>query len=262
MKVLVTNDDGIQAQGIKVLCDMLCIDHDVSVIAPDVERSAVSHGLTIHNPLFVNEVNINNLKGYSVSGTPADCVKLGIDKLVNSRPDIVVSGINKGANTGINVFYSGTVAAAMEATFAGIPAIAVSVSSFKPRDYRVSASFVSKLIKSIQIKGFPEHIMLNINVPNLPVSEIKGARITRQSFSMFKDCYESRISPGGTSYYWLNGDYPAIRPSVDFDEGALLEGWISVTPLKSDFNVRVDKTEGFEKWIQTLSLPQKSCMQF
>jgi 5'-nucleotidase len=260
MKILLTNDDGIMANGLILLSETLSVEHDLSIVAPDTERSAVSHGLTIHTPLFVSEVKVRNITGFSVSGTPADCVKLGIDKLVKSRPDLIISGINKGANTGLNVFYSGTVAGAMEGSFAGIPAIAVSINSFQPRDYRFCARFISHLINVLPLHMFPDHVMLNINVPDLDESDIKGMRLTHQSFNRFRDCYEHRVSPGGVPYYWLDGEYPESILDTNSDEGAVANGMISITPLRSDYNVRADIAEGFGRWIETLGLPEKSCL--
>lgn len=260
MKILLTNDDGIQAPGLAALAEVLSVENDLTIVAPDVERSGVSHGLTISRPVFVSETLVADRKGFAVSGLPADCVKLGIDKLVKSRPDLVVSGINRGANTGVNVFYSGTVAAAMEATFADIPAIAVSIDSFAPVDYISSAQFVANLVRSFHNQKLPGSIMLNINIPDLPESRIQGVRLTRQSRSSFKDHYIRRETPNGKPYYWLDGDAPEQIDDESLDECALAKGWISITPLSADFNLTETGMGEIAEWIERADLQERFCL--
>jgi 5'-nucleotidase len=260
MKILLTNDDGIQAPGLVALAVLLSAENDLTIAAPDIERSGVSHALTISRPIFVSETIVADRMGFAVSGLPADCVKLGIDRLVKNRPDLVVSGINRGANTGVNIFYSGTVAAAIEATFAGIPAIAVSIDSFAPLDYLFSAQFVANLIRIIQNQKLPGNIVLNINIPDLPESRIQGVRLTRQSRRRYKDRYLRRQTPNGKPYYWLDGDAPEQMDDERIDDCALAKGWISITPLSADFNLAETGIGEITEWIERVDLHDRFCL--
>ncbi|HPQ40740.1 MAG TPA: 5'/3'-nucleotidase SurE [bacterium] len=261
MRILLTNDDGIFSPGLLALVQVLRHDHRVTVAAPDRERSAVSHGLTIREPLFVRPHSLEGLKGYSISGTPADCVKLGIDQLTpGGAPDLVISGINNGPNTGINVFYSGTVAAAMEATFSDVPGIAVSIDSFTPTDYGTAADVAKQLVDRWEHVPLNPHLVLNVNVPARPREMIQGLRITRQSRIRFKDHYIRRESPGGHSYFWLDGDHPEPVPGLDLDYGALAQNWVSVTPLTADFNAADGIYPEIDRWLRLENPRTESCL--
>ena len=257
MNILLTNDDGIRAPGLVALAEALSVQNEVVVIAPDTERSGSSHGLTISQPLFVTETWIGNCKGFAVSGFPADCVKLGLSHLVERRPDLVISGINKGANTGINVFYSGTVAAAIEATFVGIPAIAVSIDSFVSPDYLFSAQFIANIVSILKTHRIPDKVVLNVNVPGVPEEHIQGVRLTRQNHHIFKDKYIRRMAPGDKPYYWLNGDPPEQEDDGYIDDCALAKGFISITPLVADFNVSETRGGDVVKWVEQTDLLEK-----
>jgi len=258
MKILLCNDDGIFAPGLKKLIDVLGSNHDLTVVAPDSERSAVSHGLTIRRPLFVREWQFDKAVGYAVSGTPADCVKLGLDSLISGdRPDLVVSGINNGANTGINVFYSGTVAAAFEATFVGIPAMAISIDSFHPEHYDTAALIAESIL--MQIQSIPGNIVMNVNVPDVKLSQVAGVRVTNQSKISYNDRYIRRVSPNGQSYYWLDGDRQDDIDNLDYDDCAVKKNWVSVTPLTADFNLEKQMAQETDRWLRKISLPIKSC---
>ncbi|MCD4652644.1 5'/3'-nucleotidase SurE [bacterium] len=261
MRILITNDDGIFAPGLLALVRVLRDDYSLTIVAPDSERSAVSHGLTIRTPLFVEESDILNMKGYAVSGTPADCVKLGIDQLVpGGLPDLVISGINSGANTGINVFYSGTVAGALEATFVNVPAIAISINSFNPENYSSAARIAAELVGRFKHDAFPGNVVLNVNVPDVGFDAIKGIRICRQSKTGFKDRYIRRESPGGQAYFWLNGDNLKQTRNIDLDDYALKENWVSVTPLSADFNANDGVFMETDQWLKMEDLPIKPCL--
>ena len=185
MKLLLTNDDGIYAEGLWALHDHLSKRHTVSIVAPDRERSAVGHGITLHHPLRAEIISVNGRgAGTAVSGTPADCVKLAIVTLLDSRPDMVISGINPGANIGVNLNYSGTVSAAKEAALCGIPAIAASIHSRSARYYDEASEFIGRLAEKVIEKGLPCGTFLNVNMPDLPIREIAGIRISRQSLSV------------------------------------------------------------------------------
>ncbi|MBN1296742.1 5'/3'-nucleotidase SurE [bacterium] len=262
MRILLTNDDGIDSPGLHALVHALSPTHQMTVVAPDRERSAVSHGLTIREPLFARPVDLKGLTAYAVSGTPADCVKLGIDQLVEEAvPDLIVSGINNGPNTGINVFYSGTVAAAMEATFVNIPAIAVSIASFTPRTYSVAAGITAVLVERFDVSVFHGSLVMNVNIPDCPADCIRGMRITRQGRIRYKDHYVRRVSPGGFPYYWLDGDHPDKVCDIDVDQGAIEENWVSITPLTADFNAGETRVQEVERWLEISDLRTEFSLQ-
>lgn len=230
MKILVTNDDGIFAPGINALAEALCEVAEVAVVAPDRERSAVSHALTLHHPLRAIKVGHNR---YSVDGTPTDCVNLGIHSLLDFHPDIVVSGINRGANLGDDVTYSGTVAAALEATLMGIPAIAFSLATLADdANYSKAASFAVKLATLVMKNGLPKDTFLNVNVP--ATVELLSPLITTQGKRRYEGTIVDKVDPRGRSYYWIGTadlDFHDIEGS---DFAAIKRGHISITPLHLD----------------------------
>ena len=232
MKILVTNDDGVYAPGIKALADALSRVADVAVVAPDRERSAVSHALTLHHPLRAIQLAPGR---YSVDGTPTDCVNLGIHSLLDFHPDLVVSGINRGANLGDDVTYSGTVAAAMEATLMGIPAFAVSLVTLDDAaDYSQAASFAAKLADLVVRNGLPRDTFLNVNVPSGGNPSTLSPLVTSQG----KRCYEGsivdKVDPRGRSYYWIGTADLAFHDIEGSDFAAVKRGHISITPLHLD----------------------------
>ncbi|MFZ2654346.1 MAG: 5'/3'-nucleotidase SurE [Victivallales bacterium] len=235
MKVLLTNDDGIYAEGILALYDSLKNIADVTIVAPDSERSAVGHGITVADPLRVKEFKRDGkVIGYSTSGTPADCVKLGISTLMKTKPDIVVSGINAGPNLGINVLYSGTVSGAMEGAILGIPSFAFSLATWTDCDYRSAAKLGSALINDAMAMNLPAGILLNVNFPAIGENLIKGEKFTFQSRVAWKDRYDKRTDPGNRSYYWLNGEPNEILYEDGSDAKAVQDGYISITPIHCD----------------------------
>lgn len=235
MRVLLTNDDGIYAKGIESLYIALSRDHAVTVVAPETEQSAVGHAITWLDPLRVTPVNRNgHFFGHALNGTPADCIKIAIAELLPSPPDVVVSGINMGANVGVNVIYSGTVSAATEAAILGIPAVAVSIDSFSPRDFSSATEFIPRLLKAIEKEGIPPGVCLNVNVPDVPAEEVSGIRITHQGRMKCVEKYDRRVDPRSHVYYWLCNS--AIQPDLDpsADSSALAEKYISITPIHHD----------------------------
>lgn len=235
MRVLLTNDDGIYAKGIESLYIALSRDHAVTVVAPETEQSAVGHAITWLDPLRVTPVNRNgHFFGHALNGTPADCIKIAIAELLPSPPDVVVSGINMGANVGVNVIYSGTVSAATEAAILGIPAVAVSIDSFSPRDFSSATEFIPRLLKAIEKEGIPPGVCLNVNVPDVPAEEVNGIRITHQGSMKCVEKYDRRVDPRSHVYYWLCNS--AIQPDLDpsADSSALAEKYISITPIHHD----------------------------
>jgi 5'-nucleotidase len=235
MRILLTNDDGIYAKGIEALHEHLSKDHDVVVVAPETEQSAVGHAITLTDPLRVKSINRNGaFFGYAVKGTPADCVKLAINELVELAPDLVVSGINLGANVGINVIYSGTVSAATEGTILGVPAIAFSINSFRDPDFEPAARFARLLVRQVGEHGLPPHTSLNVNVPAIPESKIKGVRVTRQGITRFVEKFDRRVDPRENVYYWQCGSTPPLDEDGNTDASALANDCISITPIQHD----------------------------
>jgi 5'-nucleotidase len=232
---LLTNDDGIQAPGLYALCQEIQKLGEVVVVAPTTERSAVGHAITISDPLRVLPQEKNGeFFGYAVKGTPADCVKIGYWAILKRRPDAVISGINLGPNTGINTIYSGTVSAATEGALLGIPSFAVSLATYHHPDFSYAAKFAGKLAAKLLIKGLPQGVYLNVNVPACPESEIAGVAVTRQGLSLYKEEFDKRIDPQGRIYYWLTGQKVNKEKELDVDDGAVMANKVSVTPVHYD----------------------------
>jgi 5'-nucleotidase len=235
MKVLITNDDGIHSEGLWALYRAFIKVHSVTVIAPDRERSAVSHAITLHEPLRAKRVNLDGgFPGYAVNGTPADCIKLGILEILGAKPDVVVSGINPGANIGVNVNYSGTVAAAKEASLYGISAIAASIQGFETKYLDEAALFIERLTRQVFEKGLPFGTFLNVNLPEMPVGEAAGVKISRQGIDISPEFFEKRIDPRNRIYYWQGYDTEPPGYNPDTDGAALCDRYISITPIKCD----------------------------
>jgi 5'-nucleotidase len=235
MRVLLTNDDGIHAPGLWALHQVFSSRHQVTVVAPDRERSAVGHGITLHQPIRSENTCVNgSLSGFAVNGTPADCVKLGLAELLDSPPELVVSGINPGANVGINVNYSGTVAAAKEAAMAGIPAMAVSIISPGDQHLDAAARFAESLSRQIKGWGLPRGTFLNVNFPDLPMDEIRGVRWSRQGTGVFAQHFQKRRDPRDRVYYWQGCDGQEAYDEPDIDGAVLVDRYISITPIKCD----------------------------
>ncbi len=232
MRVLITNDDGVRAPGIAALVREFTKFAEVVVAAPEIEQSGISHSITLRTPLFYDETEVGGIKAYSIRGYPADCVKLALDKLMSYEPDIVVSGINAGPNTGINVLYSGTVGAALEAALMGYPSVAVSLASYFPSDYGLAAETAVNIAKYRLKNDIPADIVLNVNVPNIESGAVQGIRWTFQGNGRFIDSYLHREDPRGKPYYWLHGKRAEKSSDLDEDDAAVASGWISVTPLK------------------------------
>lgn len=235
MRILLTNDDGIHAPGLMALYNELNRDFDVSVVAPESEMSAVGHAITLRSPLRVQEIFKNeSFFGYGVTGTPADCVKIAVQELLKTPPDIILSGINLGANVGVNVLYSGTVSAATEGAFLGVRSAAISLDTRKDPDFSIAASFSRKVIRFITESGFDNGVALNVNIPAIPRDRIKGVAITRQGVGRYRERYERRVDPRGNVYYWLTGETGVDGEREDSDARALSEGMIAITPISFD----------------------------
>ena len=241
MYIVLTNDDGIQAPGLRALYRaLLDAGHTVSTIAPVTEQSAVGHALTIALPLRVKEFSEPDFQGKGVFGTPVDCVKLGLSELVKEKPDMVISGINAGANVGPDILYSGTVAAASEAARQGFPAMAVSYDSFARRDLSEHAAFAARLLERIPWSDLPKGCALNLNFPDMPVDRTKGLVLCPQTKANWHDWYVEGHDPRGASHWWLDGDLPADQIEPESDRAMIDKGYISLTPLK--FEVTDERT--------------------
>jgi len=229
--ILITNDDGVQAAGIQALFRSLRSLGRVVMVAPTRDNSAVSHALTMNRPLRVHTLEKDV---HTMDGTPTDCVTIGMNKLLPRYPDLLVSGINAGANLGDDISYSGTVSAAIEATMYGVPAMAVSLAGEPPFDFSVAASVAWKQAAMTLDFGLPENTLLNVNVPQLPAAEIRGTRFTRQGRRLYRDAIQEIRDPWGRKHYWIGGGTVHWSEDEETDEFAIRQGYISVTPIHLD----------------------------
>ncbi len=235
MKILLTNDDGVHAEGLWILYHRLCPRHEVTVVAPDRERSAIGHAISLNRPIRAVTVKADGgHPAVAVSGTPADCVKFALLEVLEARPDLVISGINPGANVGVNVNYSGTVAAAKEAAFYGIAAMAVSLQGPACRHLESAARFSLRMAERIACQGLPRGTLLNVNVPDLPLGEVAGVRVSRHGMGLLADRFEKRTDPRQRPYFWQGADGQCFEDQPEADGAVLARGYISVTPLRCD----------------------------
>ena len=245
MKLLISNDDGISALGIRTLANALAeAGHDVTVVCPDRERSSTGHGLTLHQPIraeIVESIFHPAIKAWACDGTPSDCVKLALWALLESPPDLVLSGINQGANLGTEILYSGTVSAAMEGMIEGIPSIAFSLTSHISRNFQPAAKFATILVEQLAAKPIPDLMLLNVNTPPVEGEEIAGVKLTRQGVRRYVDVFDKRTDPRGKTYYWLTGEVlEEVEPpeglnlpqNVPIDVHVVRNNYISITPLQ------------------------------
>lgn len=241
MNILISNDDGIYAPGVRALAEALSeTEHRITVVCPDRERSATGHALTLQEPLRVDKITgiyPENVEAWACSGTPSDTVKLALDALLIERPDLVLSGINRGANLGTDVLYSGTVSAAMEGVMEGVPSIAFSLTSFAHLDFSAAANFAKQMVQVIATYPLEEAILLNVNIPAIASEDICGTVITRLGIRRYKDLFEKRIDPRGKTYYWLSGVVIEEEAEADTDIQAIRDNYITITPLKYDLTL-------------------------
>lgn len=239
MRILVSNDDGIFAPGIKALAESLAREHEVYVVAPDRERSATGHALTLHKPLRAEEVTLfEGVAGsWQVNGTPSDCVKLAFGALLDTAPQLVVSGINRGPNLGTDVIYSGTVSAALEGAILGAPAVAFSLASFDDLHYATAAHFALEVAEKVREQHMPSRTLLNINVPSLAPEGLQGVRVTKLGIRKYNDVFEPRVDMRGKTYYWLAGEPDEQEEHPDTDVMAVRSGQISITPIHIDLTL-------------------------
>jgi 5'-nucleotidase len=235
MRILVTNDDGIMAPGILALRRAMAPLGEVTVVAPMTPQSAVGHSITLTDPIRVHRINLGDgVQGYGVEGRPADCVKLAVLELMPHRPDLVASGVNLGANVGINVLYSGTVAAAVEGAHYGIPSVAASIEDADAVDFDGAARITRGLVDQMIAHAPAGPILLNINVPDLSAGPPRGVRVVPQSMKGWREAWERRSDPRGRSYYWLIGEEELEEAGRESDVASLAERYVTVTPLQHD----------------------------
>ncbi len=233
MRILVSNDDGIHSEGLITLAQALEDLGEVFVVAPDREQSAASHSLTLHRPLRIDEINSH---WFAINGTPSDCILLGVNGILkDGKPALIASGINKGANLGDDIIYSGTVSAAIEGTLLGIPSFAISIASRNDFHFETASNFAKSLSRYILEKGLPSNTVLNVNCPNVAEQKIKSYEITRQGRRIYSDIVVEKVDPRGEKYYWLGGGEPGYDASEeDTDFKAVYDNRISITPLNLD----------------------------
>lgn len=236
--ILITNDDGITAPGIRKLINIMKELGDVIVVAPDSPQSGMGHAITVNDTIYcdpVREFQDDDHKEYKCSGTPADCVKIAVQEIMHRKPDICVSGINHGSNSSINVIYSGTMSAAVEAGVEGIPAIGFSLLDYSiDADFSHCESFIKRITTQVLENGLPQGVVLNVNIPKLKASEIRGIKVGRQANAQWVEDFDKRTNPMGRDYYWLSGEFVNHDAGEDTDEWALANGYVSVVPVQFD----------------------------
>jgi len=249
MQILLTNDDGIYAPGLRALEKTLPTLGDVTLCAPATEQSGVGHGITFLTPLTAKEVfEHDTRRGWAIDGTPADCVKLGIAEFCPQRPELVVSGINGGLNAGINVLYSGTVSAAIEGAFYGITSIAVSLEYDEHAEFDLAADIAMRVIRQILAQKPPAPLLYNINIPTSALSDYRGVRVVPMGVRRWGEAYEKRFDPKGRPYYWAANETPPEQETGVTDVTCLAEGYVTVTPLHFDLTRHADVAE-MQRWL-------------
>lgn len=235
--ILITNDDGIMAPGIRNLVAFMREIGDVVVVAPDKGQSGMGHAVTITHPLRLEKIDVDgDHQEYSCSGTPVDCVKLAVNKVLHRKPDVLVSGINHGSNSSINVIYSGTMSAAIEGAMEGIPSIGFSLLDYSlDADFVSAKSYIQSIVRNVLNHGLPKGNCLNVNIPAVKTEKIKGVRVCRQADANWVEEFDHRKDPRGKDYYWLTGKFELFEDSDETDEWALANNFISVVPVQFDF---------------------------
>jgi 5'-nucleotidase len=249
--ILLCNDDGITAPGIQALADALDPIGTLSVVAPESEQSAVGHAITVRDPVRAHEAEFSTSSGpvpaWAVAGTPTDSVKLACHELLDDRPDLVVSGINHGPNTAVNVLYSGTVSAATEASILGLDAVAISLCDWSADDFSVAGRWARRIVRLVLRDGLPDGVLLNVNVPARPAEDIRGVAVTRQARSRWEEGFDARTDPADREYYWLAGTFVDLDDGQQTDTTAVDEGYVSVTPIQHDMTA-YDALDGLRDW--------------
>jgi len=253
--MLLCNDDGIHAPGIRVMADAVKDLGELRIVAPSEEQSAVGHAITVFDPLKTHDVYKGDVYfGLAVGGTPADCIKLAVRGLDEPQPDLVLSGINLGDNTGISVLYSGTVSAATEACILGLPAVAFSLCTYRSPQWETAREVVQRITSRVMAEGLPARTVLNVNIPNLPLKELRGFRVAPVGHSHWIEHFERRTDPRGRAYFWLDGELKLVDEQEDSDVRAMREGYVALTPIGYDLT-RHDCLEAVRAWTDDLEKP-------
>jgi 5'-nucleotidase len=234
--ILISNDDGITAPGIRALVDAMKSIGDIIIVAPDSPQSGMGHAVTISKPLRLDKTDIyGDIPAYQCSGTPADCVKLAVDKVLHRKPDLLVSGINHGSNSSINVLYSGTMSAAMEGAIEGMPSVGFSLCNYSyDADFALAKSVAQRVAKNIIQDGLPQGTLLNVNIPNVVAADFKGLKVCRQAIAKWQEEFDERRDPNGRRYFWLTGKFINMDKGIDTDEWALANNFASIVPVHFD----------------------------
>ena len=250
-QILITNDDGISAKGIASLIEAARPFGDLHVLAPDKPQSGMGHAITLHDPIRLFKSKLYpGIEAYACSGTPVDCVKLGIFELLGAKPDLILSGVNHGENSSTNVLYSGTMSAAIEGAMEGIPSLGFSLADYSPdADFSASQHYIEVLLRQFFEKGFQAGICLNVNIPKLPLSEIKGIQFCKQAHAYWADRFEKRQDQYGRDYFWLTGEFADLDQRPDTDLHALKAGFVSVVPTHFDLTAYAHLNH-FKSWEQ------------
>ena len=244
--ILVTNDDGVTAPGIRNLVESIADLGDIVVVAPDSHQSGMGHAITISNILRMSphDFGMDGVEAYKTSGTPVDCVKLAIYKILKRKPDVLVSGINHGSNASINVIYSGTMSAAVEGALEGIPSVGFSLCDFaEDADFQASRKVARTVTQQVLAHGTPKGTCLNVNIPKVAPEDLNGMKVCRQGAGHWADSFEERQAPGGRTYYWMTGNFTDVDKGEDTDEWALKNGYVSVVPVQYDLTAHHAMTE-------------------
>lgn len=249
--IFVTNDDGVTAPGIRALIEMMNTLGEVVVVAPDRVHSGKGHAVTIHQPLHLDPITIDEgpQKEFKTNGMPVDAVKLGLAHAIDRKPDLLVSGLNHGVNNSVNVLYSGTMGAAIEGAIEGIPSIGFSLDNYDwNADLEPAKHYMKKIAEQVLQNGMPKGIALNVNIPNLSLRDIKGIKVARQAMDKWNESYDKRTNPFGRDYYWLNGNFTYEDKGHDTDVYALKNGFVSVVPVQYDLTAHelIDALKGLE----------------
>lgn len=248
--ILVTNDDGITAPGIRNLVESVRDLGQVVMVAPDKPQSGMGHAITIGYPLRLNKVNIiEGIESWSCSGTPVDCVKLAVDKVLHRKPDICISGINHGANHSINVIYSGTMSAAVEAAIEGIPSVGFSLLDYSiEADFTAARHYARKIVEKVLADKVHKHLVLNVNIPAVPLDLLQGIKVSRQAYAKYEEDFNERLDPHGKKYYWLTGEFVNFDEGTDTDVWALANNYVSVVPVQFDMTNYTIKQQLESTW--------------
>lgn len=248
--ILITNDDGVTAPGIRNLVEAVKDLGKIIVVAPDKAQSGMGHAITIGHPLRMDKVDIfEEVEAWQVSGTPVDCVKLAVDKILHGKPDLCLSGINHGANHSINVIYSGTMSAAMEASIESIPSIGFSLLDYSyEADFTTARYYVRQIVSSLIKKKLDKHFLLNVNIPSVALELVKGVKVCRQAYAKYQEDFEERKDPHGKKYYWLTGEFLNFDKGRDTDVWALNNNYVSVVPVQFDLTNYKIKSQLEKSW--------------